>query len=432
MADGGSWSISGMAKAGQDGAKETAKYYSQSSPDERRLVKASFFTGITGGILWYPLILYWDALGFSSTEIGIMGALGTGAGVISLLVGGYLADRMGRKKLYVVGLVATALGFLLFISERNIVVFTAAYALTSIGSSLAWPSLIALMATKTTAQKSKYFYGVQGFANQLGLTVAMFFGVFGPPFMEREYGTELSSAYNLVFVAVAICAIAPFMFVLKIADQRMTQTRVILSYDKKMRERLFVYSFQNSLIGIGAAFVIPWLALIFGEGMGASFEWVAVIFTLANAIIAIGWFVVPKFADFRGSVALIAGCQIASVAFMVAIPYSPMLIGVAILYALRSFLMLVPQPVLNAYVMNICTEEIRASFLAMSQLAWQLGYSASFALAGTYWADDYSKTGPFWIGGALYVAGSIIFYAYFKRISEFGPVKAARTKAIPE
>lgn len=432
MAEGNSWSISGMAKAGQDGAKATAKYYSQSSGDERRLVKASFFTGITGGILWYPLFLYWDALGFSSTEIGIMGALGTGAGVISLLVGGYLADKMGRKKLYIIGLGSTALGFLLFITPMNIVVFTIAYALTSMGSSLSWPSLIALMATKTSAEKSKYFYGVQGFANQMGLTIAMFFGVFGPPFMEREYGTELSAGYNLVFVAVALCAIAPFLFVFRIVDQKKKQSRLILSYDKKMRERLFVYSLQNSLIGIGAAFVIPWLALIFTEGMGASFEWIAIIFTLANAVIAVGWFIVPRFSDFRGSVALIAGCQIASVAFMVAIPYSPLLIGVAILYTMRSFLMLVPQPVLNAYVMNICTEEIRASFLAVSQLAWQLGYSAAFALAGTYWADDYSKVSPFWIGGALYVAGSIIFFAYFRRISEFGPAKGAPTKTVPE
>src|SRR4030065_196576 len=91
-------------------------------------------------------------------------------------------------------------------------------------------------------------------------------------------------------------------------------------------------------------------------------------------------------------------------------PYSPMLIGGARLYALRSFLMLVPQPVLNAYVMNICTEEIRASFLAVSQLAWQLGYLAAYALAGTYWADDYSKTGPFWIGGGLYLAGGGVFF----------------------
>ncbi len=432
MTEKGSWSVSGMARAGQDGAKATAKYYSGSGKDERSLVKASFFTGITGGILWYPLILYWFALDFSSTEIGIMGALGTGAGIISLMVGGYLADRIGRKKLYIVGLASTALGFMLFVSEKNIAVFTVAYALTSVGSSLAWPSLIALMAAKTSAKESKYFYGVQGFANQIGLTIAMFFGVFGPPFMEREYGIGVSSGYNLVFVITALCAIAPFVFVLKIGDERRKHPRLILSFNKKMRERLFVYSFQNSLIGLGAAFVIPWLALVFQDGMDASFEWVAVIFTVANAGIAIGWFVVPKFADLRGSVALIAGCQIASVAFMVAIPYSPLLVGVAILYTMRSFLMLVPQPVLNAYVMNICTEEIRASFLAVSQLAWQMGYSLAYALAGTYWADDYSKTGPFWIGGALYVAGSLIFYAYFRRISEFGQVGAAPSKAVPE
>jgi len=432
VTEGNSWSISGMAKAGQDGAKATAKYYSQSSGDERNLVKASFFTGITGGILWYPLILYWFALEFSSAEIGIMGALGTGAGIISLFVGGYLADKIGRKKLYIMGLASTALGFLLFVSERNIAVFTVAYALTSIGGSLAWPSLIALMATKTSAQKSKYFYGVQGFVNQLGLTIAMFFGVFGPPFMEREWGTSLTSGYNLVFIATAICAIAPFMFVLRITDEKRERKPLMLSFDTKMRKRLLVYSLQNSMIGLGAAFVIPWLALVFQDGMDASFEWVAVIFTISNAVIAVGWFVVPKFADLRGSVALIAGCQIASVVFMVAIPYSPLLIGVAILYTFRSFLMLVPQPVLNAYVMNICTEEIRASFLAISQVAWQLGYSLAFALAGSFWADDFTKTSPFWIGGALYVAASILFYAYFRRISEFGQVEAAPTKAMPE
>jgi len=109
-----------------------------------------------------------------------------------------------------------------------------------------------------------------------------------------------------------------------------------------------------------------------------------------------------------------------------------MLIGVAILYIMRSFLMLVPQPVLNAYVMNICTEEIRASFLAVSQLAWQLGFSAAYAMAGTYWADDYSQVGPFWIGGILYVVATLIFYLYFRKVSEFAPAKGAPTKAVPE
>lgn len=422
-----------MAKAGHDGAKATAEFYSQSGRDERSLVKASFFTGITSGVLWYPLTLYLFALDFASEEIGIMGALGTGAGIISLLVGGYLADRMGRKKLYIVGLVCTALGFLLFVTERNIVIFTTGYALTSVGSSLSWPSLIALMATKTTAEKSKYFYGVQGFANQIGLTIAMFFGIFGPSFMESEYGAKLSAAYNLVFVATAICAIAPLVFVLKVTDIRKKSAKLVLSFDKPMRERLFVYSLQNSMIGIGAAFVIPWLALIFVESMHASFTWVAVIFTVSNAVIALGWFIVPRFADYRGSVALITICQIASVAFMVAIPYSPILTGVAILYTLRSFLMLVPQPVLNAYVMNICTEDIRASFLAVSQLAWQLGYSAAYYAAGEFWENDYSKVSPFWIGGGLYVAGSIVFYLYFRRIKEFPEApRAAPSHTIPE
>jgi MFS family permease len=94
------------------------------------------------------------------------------------------------------------------------------------------------------------------------------------------------------------------------------------------------------------------------------------------------------------------------------------LIVVAVLYTVRSFLMLVPQPVLNAYVMNITVEEIRASFLSLSQLAWQGAFAGSYVIAGYLWANDYTKPEPFYYAGALYVAGSLIFFAYFRKIQE--------------
>jgi predicted MFS family arabinose efflux permease len=175
---------------------------------------------------------------------------------------------------------------------------------------------------------------------------------------------------------------------------------------------------QNALIGAGAGLVIPWFPVIFKEGLGASDSWVAGIITLSNAVIAIGWFIVPKFADFKGSVTLIAVCQIASCVPMILIPYSPVLWVVALLYTTRSFLMLVPSPVLNAYMMNICKEKIRASFLSLSQLAWQSAFAGSYAVAGYLWANDYSKVGPFYFAVAFYIAASLTFFAYFKGVKE--------------
>jgi len=382
-------------------------------------VRASFFTGITGGILWYVLFLYWASLGFTSEQIGLMGATGSGLGVLAYLIGGYLADRLGRRRLFLVGLFFTAAGFIVFLTERNVYAFTIAYSLTSMGGSLAWPSLMALMAEKTTPANMKYFYGIQGFYNQIGLTIATFFGIFGPSFLHGRYNINLSGGYTLVFLLAALCAIPPIVYVLKVSEKVKRSGPLLAHYDRRMRRILLIYCLQNGMIGVGAAFVIPWFPLIFEQGMGATGEQIALIITLSNAVIAAGWFIVPKFADLRGSVALITVCQIASVVPLLLIPYSSsLLIVVGMLYAARSFLMLVPSPILNAYTMNIVSEEIRASFLAMGQIAWQLPFSVFLAVAGYLWANDYSRVIPFYIASALYIAASVVFYVYFRNVKE--------------
>lgn len=411
--------ITGLARAGQDGARATKVYYASAGADERRLVWASFFTGITGGVLWYVLWLYWGSLGFPSEQIGLMGATGSGVGVLAYLIGGYLADRLGRRTLFLVGLLFTAAGLIMFLTERNIYVFTIAYSLTSMGGSLAWPSLMALMAEKASPANMKYFYGIQGYYNQLGLTIATFFGIFGPSFLHGSFDISLSDGYTLVFLITALCAIPPIVYVLKVSERGKGSAHLLAHYDRRMRRILLMYCLQNGMIGMGAAFVIPWFPLIFENGMGATGEQIALIITLSNAVIAAGWFIVPKFADVRGSVALITVCQIASVVPLILIPYSStLLIVVAMLYTARSFLMLVPTPVLNAYLMNVVSEEIRASFLALSQIAWQVPFSISLAVAGYLWANDYSKAIPFYVATALYVAASVVFYVYFRNVRE--------------
>lgn len=80
--------------------------------------------------------------------------------------------------------------------------------------------------------------------------------------------------------------------------------------------------------------------------------------------------------------------------------------------------MLIPTPVLNAYIMNIVTEEIRASFWAISQLAWTVAFSAGYAVSGFMWADDYSKVEPFIYCSVLYAVATLIFYFYFRGVAE--------------
>jgi MFS family permease len=413
--------IVGYARTGQDGARATAQYFGRSGKDERKLVKASFYTGVTSAILWYVVFLYWGAIGFTSTQIGYMEAAGTSAGVVAYLVGGYLADRLGRKRLFLVGLVATVIGLMIFVGERDYVPFLIAYMLTSVGGSLTWPCLTALMADKASPTDMKFFFAVQGFVNQVGSTIATFFGIFMPALLRDSYGIDELDGYGYVFIVTIIASFVPIYYVFRVTETKRKPEPLIVHYDGKMRKMLAVYSLQNALIGVGAAFVIPWFPLIFEHGFSATESQVAYIITFSGAVLALGWFIIPKFAELRGSVSLIAILQIASIVPMILIPYSSFsLLIVAMLYMGRNFLMLVPTPVLNAYLMNVVSVDIRASFLSISQVAWQLGFAPASAIAGVLWNDDYSKAEPFYIASALYVVASLIFWLYFRKITDPG------------
>ena len=74
----------------------------------------------------------------------------------------------------------------------------------------------------------------------------------------------------------------------------------------------------------------------------------------------------------------------------------------------------------NCQIVNVVSGRIRASFLSISQLAWQIGFAPAAAVSGFLWNDDYSKAVPFYIASALYVIASVIFWAYFRNIKDPG------------
>jgi len=415
--------FTGVARTSRDGIRAGLAFYSRAGKEEKWLIKASFYIGVTSAVLWYVLILYWGSIGFSSEEIGYMEATGTAAGLVTYLVGGYLADKLGRRLLFLFGLVATAIGLVIFVGERSFAPFVVAYTFTNIGGSLAWPCLTALMADKTSPADMKYFFSVQGFVNQMGTTLATFFGIFMPAFLRDSYGTDLVAGYGYVFLMTVVCSFVPIMYVLRVTEKNAKPEKLTVHFDRKMQKMLAVYAVQNGLFGVGAAFVIPWFPLIFEKGMDANLYDVSLMITLSNIVLAVGWLVVPKFAEIRGSVVLVAVAQIASVVPFVLIPYTNSLTLVAFLYTFRNFLMMVPVPVLNAYLVNVVSREIRASFLSLSQLAWMAGFAPAVALAGHIWNDNYSKAEPFFYASALYIVATVIFWAYFKNITDPGDAR---------
>ena len=407
-------------RTGYDSAKETFGYYSKSGRDERKLVGASFFMGIVAAAYWYILILYLDALEFGSVEIGLILGIGAVVGIGSLAISGVLADRLGRKRLLMLGLAGDALGLALFLSEKNFVVFVTASSIANFSVSIIQPSLMALLAGKTTTSRVKYLFGLQSFSNQMGMTIAALVGMYLP----GQVAIDASTVYWYVIAATAMLGAAPIVLTAFTKDERKGSPEarsfrgIMRSFDSRVKKIMLMFSIQYALIGLGAGILVPWFPLIFKEGMAATDTQLAIIFALSNLAVAFGWFVVPKFAEYKGSVMLVTVCQLASIAVMLAIPYAPFLALATVFYVVRNLLMLVPIPVLNAYIINIVPENIRATFMALTTIAWTVPFAVAEGISGYLWADDYGRVLPFFLCGILYVAGTLVFYFYFRKISE--------------
>jgi MFS family permease len=417
--------LRGFARQGKNSARETVKYYSKSGRDERRFIHASFFVGVSGAVLWYILVLYWVALGFTSQEIGWMFAIGSATSGITLVFSGYLADKFGRKGLALLGLIGTTAGMAMYIADKNFILFAGINALISFSGSLTWPSMMALFAGKAEPSRLKYLFGLQSFTNQIGQTIGTFAGIAAPGLLPIFLDITEVDSFRLVFLVGALLSALPILYVLKVSEPPRVRERLLLEFDKPTMRKLYAWCAQSAFIGLGAALVMPWISVVFTDGMGATLWEVNLMLLLTSLVLSAGFFIVPFFAEARNPVKIIAVFQMTSILFLVAIPFSGGLAIAAVMYAMRSFFMLVPTPLVNGYAMNIVNERIRASFIALGQLAWTIAFMCSEVFSGYLWNDDYTKPEPFIYCGILYVIGTLLFYFYFRNVKEKHEVPAA-------
>ena len=97
---------------------------------------------------------------FTSTGIGVMLSLNSIALVVGSLFGGFISDKVGRRKSVLLAFAVLALGFILFIISQSLMLLFTASFLEMLGYYLASPSFIALIADYTSHSSRGKGYGI--------------------------------------------------------------------------------------------------------------------------------------------------------------------------------------------------------------------------------------------------------------------------------
>lgn len=113
----------------------------------------------------------------------VLACFGAGS-FTSQIVGGYLADRVGRRATLVIGMAGTAASFVILASVRNLVLIAVAAALSGLLIDVYRPALSAAVADLVPARARARAYALIYWAVNLGVAVA---GILGGLLADRSY-----------------------------------------------------------------------------------------------------------------------------------------------------------------------------------------------------------------------------------------------------
>ena len=136
----------------------------------------------------------------------VLACFGAGS-FVSQIVGGYLADRVGRRATLVIGMAGTAASFVILASVRNLVLIAVAAALSGLLIDVYRPALSAAVADLVPAHARARAYALIYWAVNLGVAVA---GILGGLLADRSYWLLfLADAATCLGFAVIIARAVP-------------------------------------------------------------------------------------------------------------------------------------------------------------------------------------------------------------------------------
>jgi len=389
--------------------------FSTVPPKVKSLIYLSTFVTAGFGYFVIAVSAYLPEIGMSSGRVGILlGVNGLVFVAIAVPVG-ILSDRRGRKIVLQLGIALTPLILLVyaFTTDFAFLLMAAAVAGVAEGAFMAgWNTMIADMTTpdnRNDAFSLSFIFGNAGFG--IGFALPLLF-----PAISDLTELESKTVHSAAFIVLAILVAISFFILerlLKGHKEELRSTKTLLR--KESRRQLYRFSAVNSLIGLGAGFIIPliptWLFLKFG--LEDSFS--GPLLAISSILIGLSAIVSSRLAKHYGLVRAIVLTQSISTVLMLSLAYMPGAILASAVYLARAAMMNMASPLSDSFLMGIVSKEERGLASAINSIVWRLPNSATTIVGGALLAAGMYDV-PFILATCFYIISISLFYTIFKDV----------------
>ena len=407
-------------------AKEWSSKLKGYNKNIRLFLIASFLLNVGMGIFMVIYNYYIRELGYSDDVNGRVIAMQATATAIALLPVGLLSDRLGRKRLIVIGSVAVMLSLILrSIGIAEDLLIIGAF-VTGFFMAFIQVTAIPLLAENSRESERVHLFSLNAAfmmaANVIGNLLG---GVMTDALHSLFQITMLNSVRFTLLVGVFIVCIG-LLPLFKIKEERKVQTIQTrrLSGFKQLAEKkdslklILLFAIASILIGFGSGLVIPYLNLYFTDRFDISYSLVGIILALGQAMTAVALLIGPSVVKRFGEVRAVVILQLGSLPFLLLSAYTEILWLAVIGFLFRQALMNAGNPIHSALMMRLVDPSMRGLANSLGQMVFQLGWAVMGPVSMGIVLAYGSYTGyaiVFSITACLYLIGSIYFYFVFGR-----------------
>jgi MFS family permease len=378
------------------------------------------------GLVSVVLVLYLAAVGVSAPEIGLLLALTlAGDAAISLWLTTH-ADRIGRRRVLIVGALLMLLAAAVFVASDLFVVLAAAATIgvispsgNEVGPFLAVENA-ALAQTTPDRERTRilgWFNLVGSFSTAAGALVG---GLLAQLLISG--GTSAVDAYRAVVVGYGLLGVLMgllFAFVSPAVE-------VPTAPDASIARRLGLHRSQRvvaklsglfALDAFGGGFVVTSLiAFWFSVRYGSDPAFIGGVIFVANILAGLSSLAAASIAARIGLIRTMVFTHLPSNVLLILVPFMPTVELAVIVLLLRFSISQMDVPTRQSYTIAVVDPDERSAAAGITGIARTIGAAAAQLFAAPLYASAYAAA-PFVVAGGLKIVYDLLLYREFKQVA---------------
>ena len=376
------------------------------------------------GALSVVLALYLHELSLTGAEIGLLFTFTlAGDAGISLWIT-TTADRIGRKKMLILGAELMIMAGVVFSLSGNLalLIIAAVIGVISPSGNEIGPFLSLEQAALSQLLSSKRRTGAFAWYNLAG-SLAAASGALAGGFLSKyllHAGFSELASYKAVIIGYAACGfvLAGLFFFLspdiEATELIPAQNRVLGLH--KSKNVVFKLSGLFALDAFAGGFVIQsmvayWFHIKFGVDAGT----LGSIFFGANLLAGISSLLAIKIASRIGLINTMVFTHIPSNVLLCLVPLMPNLSFAVFVLLLRFSISQMDVPTRQSYTMAVVAPDERSAASGVTSIARSIGAAISPALSGVFLASPVLLSAPFFVAGGLKIVYDLLLYRSFQK-----------------